>query len=92
MATLTMPKKAKRKKSGKKQVMLVANGDLRLSANQNCWAAQKEMEQSLSDAFAALGYDLVRAHPNKRHEKHGFIGSQSTLKVHTKGVDSGNLR
>ena len=59
-----------------KEVLLVANGDLRLSANQNCWAAQAEMEQTLTDALAGLGYTLVRAHPYKEDEGHGFIGSQ----------------
>jgi len=56
--------------------MLVASGDLRLSANQNCWEKQKEMEEALSQAVASAGYDLVRAHPYKPEEKHGFIASQ----------------
>jgi len=59
-----------------KKVLLVANGDLRLSANQNCWAAQKEMEKTLTDALAGFGYTLERAHAYKPEEKHGFIGSQ----------------
>src|SRR5262245_30149277 len=59
-----------------KQVQLIASGDLRLSANQNCWKAQLEMEQQLSAAVAEAGYELVRAHPYKTVEKHGFIASQ----------------
>jgi len=59
-----------------KQVLLVANGDLRLSANQNCWAAQHAMEKTLADAVKTEGYRLVRAHPFKPELKHGFIGSQ----------------
>lgn len=66
---------AKSSKS-KKEVLLIANGDLRLSANQNCWQAQSDMEQTLTDALASLGYTLTRAHPYKEDEKHGFIGSQ----------------
>jgi len=31
-------------------VLLIANGDLRLSANQVCWAAQSAMENELADA------------------------------------------
>lgn len=58
------------------QVLLVANGDLRLSANQRCWPAQREMEQALTAAVAEAGYELLRAHPYKPHEGHGFIGSQ----------------
>ncbi|MDP7379402.1 MAG: fucose isomerase, partial [Pirellulaceae bacterium] len=49
---------------------------LRLSANQNCWAAQQEMEKSLTEAVAACGYQLKRAHAFKKQEGHGFIGSQ----------------
>ncbi|WP_009962479.1 fucose isomerase [Verrucomicrobium spinosum] len=59
-----------------KVVQLVASGDLRLSANQTCWAAQDAMEKALAAAVAAEGYDLVRAHPYKEDEGHGFIASQ----------------
>ncbi len=71
--------KASRKKaaaSTRPAVQLIASGDLRLSANQTCWPAQHAMEQALSDALAAEGHDLVRAHPYKEDEKHGFIASQ----------------
>ena len=30
--------------------ILVASGDLRLSANQSCWPAQQDMEKKLADA------------------------------------------
>ena len=76
MAAYQVPKLAKPAKTKKKQVLLVASGDLRLSANQNCWAAQKEMEDALTQAVGDAGYELVRAHPYKSKEKHGFIGSQ----------------
>jgi len=76
MPAYKLPKITKPKKVGKKQILLIANGDLRLSANQNCWAAQHEMEQALTRAVADEGYTLVRAHPYKPAEKHGFIGSQ----------------
>jgi hypothetical protein len=58
------------------QALLVASGDLRPAANQRCWPAQEEMERSLSQAVGQLGFELVRAHPFKPEEKHGFIGSQ----------------
>ncbi|TVR50858.1 MAG: fucose isomerase [Puniceicoccaceae bacterium] len=57
-------------------VYLVANGDLRQSANQACWAAQAEMEDNLKKALKRFSYRLVRAHPFKKDEGHGFIGSQ----------------
>lgn len=69
-------RKKKPSKPTRQAIQLIASGDLRLSANQTCWAAQHAMEQSLSDALAAEGYDLVRAHPYKEDEKHGFIASQ----------------
>jgi hypothetical protein len=67
--------------------MLVASGDLRLSANQVCWAAQKEMEEALGRAVAAAGYELVRAHPYKEDEKHGFIASQKEGMCVFAGID-----
>jgi hypothetical protein len=63
-------------RSAKKPIQLIANGDLRLSANQKCWAAQEAMEKALSAAVAAEGYEIRRAHPFKKSENHGFIGSQ----------------
>jgi len=64
------------KKVKKKQVLLIANGDLRTSANQVCWAAQEEMESQLTSAVGRLGYELIRAHAYKDDVKHGFISSQ----------------
>ena len=57
-------------------VLLVASGDLRQSANEACWPAQQAMEQTLTAAGAKLGFHLVRAHPFKPDNKHGFIASQ----------------
>lgn len=58
------------------RVLLIASGDLRLSANQSCWKAQHEMEQRLTDAVRAAGHELVRGHAYKSAEGHGFIASQ----------------
>ncbi|GHB98861.1 fucose isomerase [Cerasicoccus arenae] len=59
-----------------KIVYLVANGDLRLSANQNCWEEQAKMEKELSKVLLTLGGKIKRAHKYKPTEKHGFISSQ----------------
>lgn len=59
-----------------KTILLVASGDLRSSANEVCWPAQHAMEQALTAAVAKLGGKVVRAHPYKPAQKHGFIGSQ----------------
>ncbi len=58
------------------EVLLITSGDLRLSANQECWPAQRGMEEKLAAAFARKGCSLVRAHPYNEKEKHGFISSQ----------------
>ncbi|SKB00861.1 L-fucose isomerase, C-terminal domain [Prosthecobacter debontii] len=57
-------------------IQLVASGDLRLSANQTCWPAQKAMEDALAKALKAEGYEIKRAHPYDAKKKHGFIASQ----------------
>ncbi|MBI5305424.1 MAG: fucose isomerase [Chloroflexi bacterium] len=59
-----------------KTVYLVASGDLRLSANQNCWAAQDAMEKQVIAAVAREGWRVKRAHPYDPQAKHGFLDSQ----------------
>ena len=63
-------------KSTKPTALLIASGDLRLSANQTCWPAQRDMEAALTAAFAKEGWKLDRAHPVDESKKHGFIDSQ----------------
>lgn len=62
--------------AGENEAFLIANGDLRLSANQVCWDAQEAMEKKIIAAFAAEGITVKRAHPYDPETKHGFIGSQ----------------
>lgn len=76
MAKAVIPKLPAPRKVRPNEVLLVASGDLRLSANQTCWPAQEEMERALAEAVASAGFKLVRAHPYKEDEKHGFISSQ----------------
>ncbi|MCC6397257.1 MAG: fucose isomerase, partial [Bacteroidetes bacterium] len=57
-------------------IYLVASGDLRLSANQSCEAAQAEMEKQVVAAVERLGGTVVRAHPYDPAKRHGFIDSQ----------------
>ena len=59
-----------------KDVILVANGDLRLSANQTCWPAQAEVEAKLTAAIEGQGHTVKRGHPYDEAQKHGFIDSQ----------------
>ncbi len=57
-------------------VYLVASGDLRLSANQKCWAAQEAMEKQITEALALEGATVKRGHPFDPVKGHGFIDSQ----------------
>ena len=83
-----IPTPAKAPKVGKRNVLLVASGDLRLSANQKCWPAQSEMEQSLREAVAASKYQLLRAHSVLQDQGHGFISSQKEGMAVFAGIDS----
>jgi len=76
MIAMKSKTKSKIPRLKKQLVQLIASGDLRLSANQVCWPAQKEMEATLTAALAAEGYELVRAHEYDDTAKHGFIDSQ----------------
>jgi hypothetical protein len=58
------------------EIFLVASGDLRLSANQKCWPAQKSLEESITAAVRGLGFEVRRAHPYQSEKTHGFIDSQ----------------
>jgi L-fucose isomerase-like protein len=57
-------------------IYLVASGDLRLSANQQCWAAQDAVEKAVTAALEREGAQVTRAHPYNPAAKHGFIDSQ----------------
>ncbi len=60
-----------------KEVYLVANGDLRLSANRMCWPAQAEVESKLTAAIEREGHNVRRAHDYDEAKQHGFIDSQA---------------
>ncbi len=59
-----------------KTATLIANGDLRLSANQKCQEAQAAMEAQITAAFQKEGVTLQRGHAYDPVKKHGFIDSQ----------------
>ncbi|MBI4892935.1 MAG: fucose isomerase [Acidobacteria bacterium] len=56
--------------------ILIANGDLRLSANQMCWAAQSAVEEKVVAAVRSFGYQVERGHSFDEAKQHGFIDSQ----------------
>ncbi len=62
-----------------KTIYLVANGDLRDSANKKCWdgGEQEKMEAALATALETRGYTVIRAHEYDDQLGHGFINSQA---------------
>jgi hypothetical protein len=58
------------------KITLIANGDLRDSANKVCWPKQVEMESTLTNVVSQFCHELVRAHGYDERKEHGFIGSQ----------------
>lgn len=70
-----------------RDILLIANGDLRLSANRNCWAEQEKMEALLKAVIEKEGYDLTRAHHYDPTKQHGFIDSQKHGIEVFRGVD-----
>jgi hypothetical protein len=59
-----------------KSVVMIASGDLRLSANRVCWPAQQQVEEAITRAVSSFGFELKRGHPVDAVKQHGFIDSQ----------------
>src|SRR5712692_2423812 len=57
-------------------VVVIANGDLRLSANQRCWTAQAQTEEVVMNAIRLAGREVLRGHACDPAKGHGFIDSQ----------------
>ncbi len=76
MAKYKIPSFSSPAPPAKSEAILVASGDLRLSANQVCWPAQRDMEEKLASALSKEGWNIRRGHPYDEKAKHGFIDSQ----------------
>ncbi len=72
---------------GARDIVLVASGDSRLSANQRCWPAQEALEQAVGKAFGELGARVVRGHAYDAEKKHGFIDGQARGIQIFRGID-----
>ena len=59
-----------------RDVVLVASGDLRETANRLGWPAQAELERNVEAAFGRHGVRVRRGHPIDATAGHGFISSQ----------------
>ena len=58
-------------------IVLVASGDSRLSANRVCWPAQQALEDAVVRTFAGVGRTVVRGHAVVPSLGHGFIDGQA---------------
>jgi hypothetical protein len=76
MATYAVPEVVTPEPIATDEVILIASGDLRQSANEVCWEAQAGLEKMLAAAFLEEGIKLRRAHPFDPTLHHGFISSQ----------------
>ena len=59
------------------EIIVIANGDLRLSANRVCWPAQQQTEDAVMAAIRQEGHEVHRGHAYDAEKGHGFIDSQS---------------
>ena len=69
------------------EICLIANGDLRLSANRKCWPAQAEVESKLIASIEREGHSVKRAHAYDEQKEHGFIDSQRRGMEVFRGID-----
>jgi hypothetical protein len=76
MSSYVLPAVSEPRPAAANEVILIASGDLRESANQMCWPAQSTMEAGLIAAFEAEGIKVRRGHPYDSVRRHGFISSQ----------------
>jgi hypothetical protein len=76
LSTYQLPQLSEPAPPGPNEAVLIASGDLRLSANQVCWPAQEDMERRVIAAFAKEGITVKRGHAYDPVEKHGFISNQ----------------
>ncbi|WP_156761354.1 fucose isomerase [Microbacterium karelineae] len=76
MTAYSLPQPAERPALEPKTVYLIANGDLRESANVAGWPTQQELEAGVTTVVEELGWRVVRGHVVDEARGHGFISSQ----------------
>ena len=76
MSGITTPQPIQRPRAQQNTVYLISSGDLRETANRQCWSEQEKMFQSLETVLCDLGRVPVRPLPFKEAAGHGFIASQ----------------
>jgi L-fucose isomerase-like protein len=73
----TFPSAPERASADPGEVILIASGDLRNSANKVGWPAQQVLESQLAAAFAKEGHRVRRLPEPDPELGHGFIGNQA---------------
>jgi hypothetical protein len=76
MPTYAVPTLAEPAPVAPDEVVLVASGDLRHTANVVGWPAQQKLEADLARALAEHGFRVRRAHDYDESVGHGFIWNQ----------------
>jgi len=76
MSTYQFPPTTTRPAAEPKTIYVIANGDLRLSANLETWSKQQEVEAQFGAAVESAGWKVKRAHGVNPATGHGFIDSQ----------------
>ena len=76
MATYAIPELETPTRVAAEEVLLVASGDLRQSAKRSAGRPRRRWKSKLTEAFAAEGFTLRRAHPFDPDLGHGFIYNQ----------------
>lgn len=86
--SLSLPVSPTMRKVQDKEIILIANGDLREPANIDCWPVQQKFENKLTDVLnSRFGYQVHRAHSVDLERGHGFISSQREGSDVLAGVD-----
>lgn len=74
---LDLPNKPQKLTVDDKTLVMVCPGDLRDSANKNCWPVQDAFEKKFTKVMKeTFGYSVLRAHKYDDESGHGFISSQ----------------
>ncbi len=72
-----LPPKREKRHAQKGEIFMLTNGDLRQSANINCWPVQQKYEEKLKTALKThCDLELVRIHDMDEKKGHGFIDNQ----------------
>jgi hypothetical protein len=76
MTSYAMPRLVRPPDAEPHVVYMVASGDLRRSANEMGWPAQKTLEADFTAAVEKLGWTVRRGHQFNPEKGHGFIDTQ----------------